>query len=170
MRLQKSIKIDDKEYTIRELTVEEIINLISKSNKSDDDGNPNESKTENHFTSILGQVLGTRGYIVEFLDIALPGTKVADLMKLAPSELMTLWDLIKEGNSHFFGVAQKLNLGETLMASVREIIMHFSTYAVSLSKQAMDEEFLDMATPSLSEPSTFEKDSDTENSGTPPSP
>lgn len=145
MRLSKSIKIDDKEYTVRELTVGEIIDLFSKS-ESDDGDNP--TKDESQITMILGQIFGGAGYLKRFMKIALPGTEPHDLIKLAPSEINTIWEAVKEVNSHFFEIAQKLELGKTLTESAVEIITTFSKYAVALSNQAMEEEFSSTDTPS----------------------
>jgi hypothetical protein len=137
MRLQERIKIDDKEYTINELTVEEIIKLLSL--KTDDGSNPNPQ--EEKITSVIGSIFGSSGYIKEFLNLAMPGTKLSDLIKLAPSEINQIWEKVQEVNNHFFDLTRKLEVNKILLVSAKEILNHFSSYAVVLSKEAMDQEF-----------------------------
>lgn len=146
MRLQKSMKIDDNEYTIRELTVQEIIDLFSNTESAGGSNQP--TLEEGKVSSIIGQVFGGTGYLKAFLKIAMPGTELLDLVKLAPSELMTLWEAVKEVNTHFFVIAQRLELGEIITKSAIEVIKSFSKYAVALSKEAMEEEFGNTDTPS----------------------
>lgn len=146
MRLQNSIKIDDKEYTIRELTVREIIDVFSK-NESEDGSN--HTPEEGKIAMAVGQMFGGAGYLTRFLELAMPGTSLTDLVKLAPSELNKIWEVMKETNTYFFDLAQKLDLGETMVAAIKEVLKNFSTYAVSLSKQAMDQEFSNTDTPFL---------------------
>lgn len=145
MRLQERIKIDDKEYTIRELTVEEIINLFSSSGQS---GSSN-SQDERKVISTISNIFGDSGYVHNFLKLAMPGTELKDLVKLAPSELAQLWEKVQEVNSHFFGLTKKLDLGKTMLNSAKEILSYFSKHAVSLSREAMDQEFSSSDTPSF---------------------
>jgi hypothetical protein len=158
MRLQQGIKIDDKEYTIRELTVEEIIDLFS--NKESSSGSNQTKKEENRIEMVIGQVFGGGQYLSNFLKIALPETELSELIKLAPSELMKIWEKVKEVNSYFFELAQKLNLGQLLTETVKQILTEFSKYAVVLSKEAMEEEFSNTDTPSLLEQSMSTKKKD----------
>lgn len=151
MRLSKSIKIDDKEYTVRELTVEEIIKLFSTTEP--DDGNQSQKKKEEkRLVSLVGQVFGGHSYMTRFLEIAMPGTKIEALLKLAPSELAQIWNVLKEVNSHFFEMAQKLELGEQMILALKEILTDFSRLAVALSREAMEEEFSNTGTLTSSKP------------------
>jgi len=147
MRLTERIKIDDKEYTVRELTVEEIINLFS-SQPSSNDSNPTERSIEKKVENVIGDFFDGGGYLSTFLKLAMPGTTLGDLIKLAPSELMQIWEKVKEVNKYFFDLAQTLELGKQLTKAGRELLENFSQLAVSLSKRVMEKEYLDMDIPS----------------------
>lgn len=138
MRLQKSIKLEgsSKEYTVRELTVKEIMDLLSG---SDDGSNHTEEEDEDlkALSGLVSNLLGDTGYVKRFLSIAMPGTKITDLLELAPSELMQIWGVVKEVNSHFFELAQKLEIPERLLGIAQNILTDFSEHAADLSKQAM---------------------------------
>lgn len=142
MRLQERIKLDDKEYTINELTVEEIIGLFSRTEQSIEGSNQTtEEKTEEIAVLAAFSSLFANGGVVmkSFMDLAMPGTSLQDLIKLAPSELAEIMEAMKRVNKYFFDLAQKLELGNLLLGAVKEVLQSFSEYAVALSKEAIEE-------------------------------
>jgi len=154
MRLQKSIKIDNKEYTAKELTVKEILDLLSGSVGGSNSQKSEETQQEKQLVQILGDFFGETGQLRQFMDIALPNTKITDLIELAPSEIKEIWDIVKEVNTHFFEVAQKMEIPQTLLGMAKELLTDFSQHAVVLSKRAMEEEFSNTDIPFLKQQST----------------
>jgi len=148
MRLQKSMKIDDKEYTAKELTVEEIIDLLTGSlgGSNSQPETAEEKADEIKLTKVIDNVFGDSGKLKEFMSLALPGTSVSDLLKLAPSEINKIWEMLREVNSHFFDLAQKMELPATLLGMAKDLLTDFSSHAVDLSKRVMEEEFSNTGT------------------------
>jgi hypothetical protein len=139
MRLQSSIKIDEKEYNVRELTVKEIIQIFSGTVLSDKSNlSEKEEKEEIDAFAIIDDFIGDSGILKSFIALAIPNVKIKDLIELAPSELMKIWDKIKEVNPHFFVLAQQLRLGEMLTSATIEVLRSFLNQAVSLSKLVME--------------------------------
>jgi len=142
MRQRATVKIDDKEYTVKELTVKEIVELVSNYKfdgsrpevlKDDPEGELDAQLGEHGFT-----ILGIFGGVKELVDLGLEGASIEDLYKMTPSEIDTIFQKFKEINSHFFDLAQKVNLGETVLRVLNEILTNFSDLFVNLSSQAME--------------------------------
>lgn len=118
MRQRKTIKIDDKEITLAELTVEEILEF-QDGLSSDDDS----------IDSFLGMIKTLLPKITK--DVT-----VEDLKKMAPSEIETLVEGFKEVNAPFLRGAAWAGLGD-LLAELRKAIMaDFLKLLASSPKQA----------------------------------
>lgn len=139
MRLRATVKIDKKEYTVKELTVREIIDLISNYESNDDKPNPSAAGAK--------ALLGITPFVEKIIALSIEGAELKDLFELAPSELAMIYEEFKEINSYFFEAAQRLELGKQVEMIVKEILKDFSQYALSLSKQVMQESGI-MDTPS----------------------
>lgn len=109
MRKQKTVKIDDREITVKELRVKDVRQLLEMSEVNEDD-------------------------IMSLLDRFLPvvtDIKSEDLEAMAPSELKVLWETFKEVNADFLEVTGHLGIGKMLGSLIRA---HFSeAFADSLS-------------------------------------
>lgn len=116
MRQKKDVKIDDKEFTVKELTVREIIDFFEKSGdiapqepgktpakkKSGSKKKPNLDATS---TDLFKKQLQ------EFIDLAFVGKHNIDqFIKMTPSEIKTLWDAFDEVNAVFFQLARKMGM------------------------------------------------------------
>ena len=104
MRKRKTIKIDDREMTIKELRVKDLRKLIENADKSED--------IFSNFQEILPSVCD-----LEF----------SDLEEMAPSELKTLWEAFQEVNSVFFDLIEKAGIGKLLKESIqKDLIASFA--------------------------------------------
>lgn len=135
MRKREVVKIDEKEYTIKELTVREIIEIFSDSDffkeKMKEDGEvKNTGGTYfdelKDMLSILERVLS---YCSDF--------KLEDLKELAPSEIKNLYNKFEEVNKDFLSFAEVMGAKEMLINIRETVVNNFSrTLAISLN-QAM---------------------------------
>lgn len=109
MRKSKTIKIDDREITIKELRVKDVRQLLEMSDASEDD-------------------------VMKLLDRFLPvvtDLKSSDLDEMAPSELKLLWETFKEVNADFLEMTGRLGITKMLGDLIQK---HFSeTFAGLLS-------------------------------------
>ena len=132
MRIRKTVKIDDREYVIRELTVREIINLFQETiDKASEAGA--EKTTDITFF---------KEEVERFLKIAVEGGfKTEDLMDMAPSEIDLLFQEFKEVNEVFFRIARSVGIEKTVMKMLDElralILKDFSERLVISSKLAI---------------------------------
>ncbi|MBU0995395.1 MAG: hypothetical protein KJ737_23100 [Proteobacteria bacterium] len=117
MRKHKTIKIDDREITVKELRVKDYITLFQFEEKKDPD-----------LETILSQV---KAILPKVVNIA-----VDDMLDMAPSEIDLIWNTFKEVNASFLGAAQKLGL-EKIVAEIKSAILaDFSLLAAGSLKQA----------------------------------
>lgn len=100
MRIRKTIKLDDREITVKELTVKEILDVGNRLADQDKDS----SVTLDSIREALDQ----------HLSLGVEGVTVADLMEMAPSEIDTIYQAFKEVNKVFFAVAQQAGLADLL--------------------------------------------------------
>ena len=118
MRKIKTLKIDDREITVRELTVKQIMGLFDSAGQGD--------ATTADLAGILKDKLGL------VTDLALD-----DMTAMAPSELRQVWDAAKEVNADFFDLARAVGLGQTVdqvLAQLKEALLSdfSSLFAASL--------------------------------------
>lgn len=99
MRKQEPMKIDNKEITVRELTVREILEVAELKSIAS-----NNELTLSLFKKEFGN----------YLPKAITGIEFDELLDLAPSELKEIYDKFLELNSVFFDVARSAGLGELL--------------------------------------------------------
>ena len=103
----KIIKVGDASFTLKELPVKILWDLMN--NEAD------EKKDQEDNMSMLD-----RGR--ELLELACPELTMDELLKLYPSEIEELWEGFKEVNSSFLEVARTIGLGEALIGAVRGIV------------------------------------------------
>lgn len=126
MRIRKTVKIDDHEYVVRELTVREIINLFQEASdgavktggKADDAG-------VEFFKSEFGR----------FLQLALEGQHELDeFINMPPSDIDKLYTTFKEVNEVFFRIARSAGMDKILDELKTSILRDFSSLLVGSSK------------------------------------
>lgn len=113
MRKQKTIKIDEKEITVRELRVKDIRNIIEQADKL---------------------ISGGLDQIEKILPLTTDLT-LSQIEDMAPSELQIIWNAFREVNACFFDLVAKTGLAETFKSSIlKDSIALFAT----LSDQATE--------------------------------
>jgi hypothetical protein len=100
MRKRKTIKVDDREITVKELTVKEILEIGNRIADQDKAGDVS-----------LGAIKAALG---NHLGMGVEGVQVDDLMEMAPSEIDSIYQAFKEVNAVFFEVAQQAGLKDLL--------------------------------------------------------
>lgn len=95
MRKIKTIKIDDRELTVKELTVRQVWGLFQ-------DGSEMSSRMDN------------------LLEMACPDLTRETAMDMAPSELMQVWDVFKEVNAAFLEIAKAVGLEDIVKQATGE--------------------------------------------------
>jgi len=113
MRKHKSIKIDDKEITVKELRVKDIVEVFSSGDNAAD--------------------------LMSKLTILLPrftdGITPEDLQEMAPSEIKSIYDAFREVNDVFFELALEMGLAGAVEEIKQSIKREFSgALAGSLSR------------------------------------
>lgn len=103
----KTIQVGNTSFTLKELPVQVLWDLINNE--------INEKEDKENNMSILD-----RGR--ELLNLACPELTKDELLKLYPSEIEELWEGFKEVNSSFLAVARTIGLGEALTGAVRGIV------------------------------------------------
>lgn len=101
MRKSKTIKIDDREITVKELRVKDVRQLLEMSEANEDD-------------------------IMALIDKFLPivtDIKSKDMEAMAPSELKILWETFKEVNADFLEMTERLGITKMLGGLIRS---HFA--------------------------------------------
>ena len=115
MRKHKITKIDDKEITVRELRVRDLIELL--------DGTGVDPKSANILEAL-------RTFLPKCSDLT-----VDDLIGMAPSEIKQVYDAFKEVNEVFFETARGLGLGNVITDLKNLIRKEFSeAFAGSFSR------------------------------------
>jgi len=105
MRKKKTIKIDDKEITIRELRVKDILEVF-------------DSFGEKNLSDIQGQI---ETFLPRVTD-----AKLKDLKDMAPSEITLLYDAFREVNASFFDMARSAGLDRFIADIKATILKDFS--------------------------------------------
>ena len=94
MRLHKTIKIDDREITVKELRVKDIRHLVDLAGKG---------LTGDNADQVLEMSIGL---------------KMTDMDDLAPSEIKIIWDAVREVNADFLSGLDAVGL----KAKLRQLI------------------------------------------------
>lgn len=118
MKRTKQISIEgfNKDFTVNELTVAQVMELFDNEDLLAD-------------TSIEGLKRTLAQLLPEFSNITLE-----DMKRMAPSELRELWEGFKEVNSDFFEVSRALGLTTMLETIKQGVMSDFSKLLVSLLK------------------------------------
>lgn len=129
-RKRKTIKIDDREITVLELTVQDILDFIEDENVTGDDDlkkPPDELSPK--------PVGGSPKDLIDELLPKATDIKLAALKKMAPSEIKEIWDAFKEVNAVFFEAAQNVGLGGLLNKFKAALLEDFGGLLVGLLRE-----------------------------------
>lgn len=120
-RKTKTFQIEgyEKSFTVKELTVKQIIDLMQKDVQD---------------TSLAG----LKDQFLNFLPVA-SNIKLDELIEMPPSDIKLIWDKFREINSTFFAVSQQVGLGNLLEDLKRAIIEDFGKLLVASSKLVIPE-------------------------------
>jgi len=129
MRKSKIIKIDDKEITVKELRVKDILSVFDMAGQKGIDDWSKQIET--------------------FLPKITTGISIEDLKKMAPSEIKQIVDAVKEVNNDFLAVARTLGLGK-LIGDLKKTILNDFSGLLADSLEAVTQTFGNMDIPSLS--------------------
>ena len=102
MRKTKKIKVDNREITVKELTVKELLSFFEEGE------------------SLSLETLG------RLLEVATEGLDIDSLKEMAPSEIKQVWDAFREVNSVFFDTAKALGMGEAVSEVKKSLVSDFS--------------------------------------------
>ena len=127
MRKRKTIKIDEKEITVLELRVKDVLEIYE------------EIEAKKGLEDIQSQAR-------QFLPKAI-SLDIQDLKEMAPSELKELYEAFKEVNAVFFEAAQTLGLGSLLSEAKKSIVKDFGNLCADSLKPGTSEP-LNMGIPS----------------------
>jgi len=116
MRKSKQISVNGQQVTIHELRVEDIFSLWGYSG----------GISLSDFQSFI------QNFLPKFTDL-----RMADLAKLAPSELVEFWDVMKEINSDFLSACKLLGLGEMVSDLKNSILRDLNATYVNSLNEAM---------------------------------
>lgn len=141
MRQTKDVEIDKRVYTVRELTVKEIIGVFERHDESVKSKDKDEETTDAGDTDTTGSIGFLKSELQEMLNLALEKGKegeeytMDDFIDFAPSDLKLLYDTFREVNQVFFDIARQLGAGKIVEDMIAQIRMSFSgVLATSLSR------------------------------------
>lgn len=121
MRNTKAFKIEgyEKQFEVRELTVAEIISLMSSEDGEDESPDTSIAEFAKRFDKVL-------------LPLAC-NLDIEELKAMPPSDIMEIWDRFQEVNKSFFDLARAAGLDKTFTGLKEAIIADFSNLLVSSS-------------------------------------
>lgn len=115
MRKIGTLKIDNREITVKELRVKDLLALL---NGVDDQ--------ETNVQSLMERI---EAFLPKAADIQL-----SELYEMAPSEIRQIYEKFKEVNAVFFETARALGLGDFLKKLKASLLQDFSVMLPGLSK------------------------------------
>lgn len=125
MKQRKVITIDDREYTVSELSVKQIIEVIESNNLtalfsglSDVTKENPASVTQLYLMGIQKEVQAVMGKCCDFT--------FADLIELAPSEIKEIYLAFKEVNADFFFTLEATGIKAMLQGIKEQALSSFS--------------------------------------------
>lgn len=134
-RKREVVKIDDREFTIKELTLEQIIDISNGSVLFSGmlKGYDNEKQTdgENQPKTIVDELKSAVDDIKRIMEFSCDFT-TKDLVSLSPSEIRKLWETFKSVNSDFFFTIDKMGLLEILSGIKDVVLNHYSRALATL--------------------------------------
>ena len=107
MRKTKRIKVDNREITVKELTVSELLSFFEEG--------------ETLSLETLGRLL----------EVATEGLDMEGLKGMVPSEIKGVWEAFKEVNAVFFDTVRALGLCEAVAEIKKSLASDFSRLLVS---------------------------------------
>jgi hypothetical protein len=136
MRKSMVVKIDGKEFTIKELTLKEIIELLQESKFiGDSQVGEGEQQTEKSMEeAMILKLQSLPGDFDKLLEKSCD-FKVEDLFTLAPSEIKIITDGFKEVNSDFLAALKHLGVTEAIQAIKDVALIRFSKTLAGLLNQ-----------------------------------
>ena len=111
MRKRKTIKIDTREITVKELTVREILEIL-------DEAGVQETKSEDKSKDGLQDL---KGLVEKHLAKATDAT-LEEFKNMAPSEIKEVFEAFREVNAVFFAAARQAGLG-TFMGRIKAALI-----------------------------------------------
>jgi len=130
-----SLEGRDKEFTIEEMTVGEIIDFVSgKFQVFNADGEKDNEKESNKGKSFFSEVDESVQVMDKVLDVCCNFTS-KDLKELAPSEIKVIYGEFKEVNADFFDILKEVGLLEILEEIKTTVLNNFSRIAVTSLRQ-----------------------------------
>ncbi len=149
MRKTKDVEIDKRVYTVRELTVKEIIGIFERH----DEKILKEKEESTDDTDTTGSIGFLRSELQDMLNLGLEKGKegevytMDDFIDMAPSDLKLLYDTFKEVNQVFFDIARQLGAGKIVEDMITQIRISFSGALVSsLSRGMLESSTMDIPT------------------------
>jgi hypothetical protein len=130
MRKRKTIKIDEKEITVLEVKVSDILEILGLQEEKKADGKISEGPGD----QLKDLVAIIRKYLPQFVQ----NITLEDMIDMAPSEIEQVYNAFKEVNSTFFSLAQRLKLGEMLERMKDAIIADCSAMFAGFLKQGTE--------------------------------
>lgn len=117
MRKSKNIKIDDKEITVKELRVKDILEI---------------------FNTIGQEGIENLGNQIQiFLPMFTKDVSLEDLESMSPSEINQIVEALKEVNSDFLSLASRLGLDKLIKNFQEAVMVDFSNLLAGSLKQAI---------------------------------
>lgn len=151
MRQTKDVEIDKRVYTVRELTVKEIIGVFQRHDEKVLKEKEEEESTDG--TDTTGSIGFLKSELQEMLNLALEKGKegevytMNDFIDMAPSDLKIIYDTFREVNEVFFDIARQLGAGKIVEDMIAQIRMSFSgVLASSLSRGMLESSNTDIPT------------------------
>lgn len=127
-RMRKTVTVNDKEYTVRELTVQDIIDLMNDSIFfGASKGNKPEGK--NDFVLVAEDLSKAMKKCCDF--------DINDLKPLPPSEIKNIYNAFMEVNATFLEILKALGMTKVLEKIQEAILQNFSKLLVTSLKQGI---------------------------------
>jgi len=146
IRMTEAVEIGDRKFTVQELTVKEILELISGSafisgplqKEEGVEDEAKEVKEEPAVNWALFQEFAGIGQDFEkLLKLSCVDFEIKDLMDLAPSSVKKVVEAFKKVNADFLSSIKALGVAEALMEVRDATLNSFSKTLATLSKQGM---------------------------------
>lgn len=148
MRVRTEVKIDDKEFVVRELTIREIIDFFQGAMENARKAETQEKKEPVSDTEAFDWL---KEEMETLMKLSLEGNHTVDeLYSMAPSELKKLYNAFEEANQVFFDIAARTGVVRILEALKDSIMSDFSGVLASSLKQGMGKQSLITGTPTTS--------------------
>lgn len=130
----------DKEFTVKELTVQEIIDLSGQSTFLGNKPLKGKSSSEEQEKQTGEQPFDDLALLTQDLNNVMKVAcdfNLADLKKLTPSEIRLLYDAFNEVNQDFLDILKELGISDLLNGIRDAVLSNFSKQLVTSLKAAM---------------------------------